>query len=289
MGDSPDELLPWSYSNPKLDEDAQKLETYDDPTTISKCITGRKSWFTKAVNMVTNDKKYASSTNVQGKQSLDRYEKTLDFLENRMGMLVNAYRRILALQDERHQQQRYAEFDILLASYQTSRDVIDALIDAASPATPDVARPPPENAERDSSVQKCVSDLKPQLLTETTKAHLVFDFAEKLKVYFSAAGIIKRPLTEQHQYLRSFLSSQLWALIRDRINPEMPIFMDRTQQGYIRGEINSCIELLLEEFKMLIQSILFSVSYKLFDFVVGVVESAFRKVASVWDRIFTSV
>ena len=61
MGDSPDELLPWSYSNPKLDEDAQKLETYDDPTTISKCITGRKSWFTKAVNMVTNDKKYASS------------------------------------------------------------------------------------------------------------------------------------------------------------------------------------------------------------------------------------
>ena len=81
---------------------------------------------------------------------------------------------------------------------------------------------------------------------------MVFDFAEKLKVYFSAAGIIKRPLSEQHQYLRSFLSSQLWALIRDRIHPELPIFMERTQRGYIRGEINSVIELILEEFKMLI-------------------------------------
>ena len=47
------------------------------------------------------------------------------------------------------------------------------------------------------------------------------------------------------------MSIQLWSLIRDRITPEMPVFLDTDAPNYIDGEENSVIELLHSEFRRL--------------------------------------
>ena len=100
--------------------------------------------------------------------------------------------------------------------------------------------------------QKSALDtLKPQGISEESLPHTLFDFSERLRIYMNANGILKLPFDEQRQVARSFLSTQLWNLIRDRITPNMPVFMAKDDQNYFEGEENSVIELLHSEFRRL--------------------------------------
>ena len=93
--------------------------------------------------------------------------------------------------------------------------------------------------------------LKPNNLTEESLPQQFFDFNERLNIYMSANGILQLTFAEQRQIARSFLSTQLWNLIRDRITPNMPVFMAKDDQNYHEGEENSLMELLENEFRRL--------------------------------------
>jgi len=145
------------------------------------------------------------------------------------------------------------DFEKLEKVYQEGRDIIDRLLATADP-TPKV----PSGADAlaianpNKGLSKGTLDtLKPNNLTEESLPQQFFDFNERLNIYMSANGILQLTFAEQRQIAHSFLSTQLWNLIRDRITPNMPVFMAKDDQNYLEGEENSLMELLEKEFRRL--------------------------------------
>ena len=168
-----------------------------------------------------------------------------------MAMVVNAYRRILQV-IVLDKQTFMTQFEEVEKVYYQARDIIDNLLALADPNPKVTQAAASNNAASNKGLSKSALDtLKPEGITEQSLPHTVFDFSERLRIYMNANGILQLPFAEQRQIARSFLSSQLWSLIRDRITPEMPVFLDTDAPNYIDGEENSVIELLHSEFRRL--------------------------------------
>ena len=241
-------VIPWHFYNTKTLEDAQSLSTVKDQAELERKITARRGWVTKGLNRIELDKKYHEQFKIQGKESQSRFTESKTFLEVRMAMLVNAFRRIITI-IVLDKQTFMDQFDEVQEAYFKGRNVIDALIDWATPRQSVSAVP---NAAIPKGLSKGTLDtLKPQNINENSLPQTLFDFNERLRIYMSANGILQLAKQEQQQIARSFLSVQLWNLIRDRITPEMPIFMDKGDEHYIDGEENSMMELLENEFRRL--------------------------------------
>ena len=126
------EIIPWDYSSSKIDTDATYLCTITEEAKLGFSITSRKSWLTQAVNRVTKDETFAKTFKLKGTQTQNRYKDTLHFLEERMAMLVNAYRRRLQLFPLLHTE-TLTDFDKHYDTYWKCRDIIDQLIANANP------------------------------------------------------------------------------------------------------------------------------------------------------------
>ena len=245
------DIIPWEYTSTKLDKDVETISKIKEEGKISFCISSRKGWLTQAFNRVKNDDEFNKKFNLKGTQTHNRYKDTLHFLEERMGMIVNIYRRYLQLFPLLHQDTLEA-FNKLAETYWHSRDILDKLLDSVNSSftTAPVSAP-----FQNDSVPKVASELKPNLLTENSMPQSFVDWTEKLQVYFSANKLLARPISEQIQYARSFMSSQLWHLVRDKITPDMPVFKDRMDTTYVEYELNSLIEVLDKEFLRLYPTI----------------------------------
>ena len=239
------DIIPWKYSSTKIDKDVDYICSINEETKLGFCISSRKAWLTQAFNRVTKDEIYSKAFKIKGTQSHNRYKDTLQFLEERMGMLVNAYRRHLQL-FPLVQKTTLDEFTKIEDTYWKNRDVLDQLLDSTDSTV--CTAPAPTSSSTNDSVPKAASELKPDQLTENSMPQAFVDWVDKAKVYFSANKLLARPNSEQIQYARSFMSSQLWHLVRDKITPEMPVFKDKTDASYVENEMNCLIDVLEKEF-----------------------------------------
>ena len=89
-----DELIPWHFYNAKTLEDANVLRQVSDLNDLQRRATARKGFVTRALNRISGDKAYHDKFKLKGKQSHARYDESRMFLEVRMAMIVNVYRRI---------------------------------------------------------------------------------------------------------------------------------------------------------------------------------------------------
>ena len=240
------EIIPWEYTSSKLDKDEEELLKNREEAKLSLSISARKGWFTQALNRVKKDDEFNRKFNLKGTQTHNRYKDTLHFLEERMGMLVNAYRRYLQL-FPLLQEKTLEEFNNLADTYWKSRDILDTLLDCTDTSISAPA-PNPTFSNINDSVPKAASELKPSVLTEHSLPQTFVDWTEKLQVYFTANKLLARPISEQIQYARSFMSQQLWQLIRDHITPTLPVFKDKMDTTYVDSEMNCLIDVLDREF-----------------------------------------
>ena len=244
-----DELIPWHYYSTKTLEDAKVLNKVTDLPDLQRRATSRRGGVTKALNRINRDKEYYDKFNLRGKQSHSRYEDTKAFLDERMGMVVNIYRRILqVIQLDKATFEK--EFEEVSKAYFDGRNVIDALLDFSDPS-PSKSQVQAAAAPNKGLAKATLEVLKPDRITEESLPQTFFDFNERLHTYMSANGILQISLQDQRQIARSFMSTQLWNLIRDRITANMPVFMDKDSEKYIEGEQNSLMELLELEFRRL--------------------------------------
>ena len=241
------EIIPWKYSSTKIDNDALELLKLkvEDETTLSHRISARKGWFSRAMERIAKDEEYHKKFGITGKQSHNRYKETLQFLEERFSMLTNGYRRYLQLFPM--QQDRMMEaFQTHVDTYWNCRDIMDRLLDSTDTETVNNTKLLTNNTRE--IVPKVTQSLAPNQLTEVATPQIFVDWCERLQVYFGANSILNRPFSEQMQYARSFMSSQLWFLIRDKITPDMPVFLAKTDATYIDQELNCLIDILEREF-----------------------------------------
>ena len=91
------ELIPWDYSSTKICDDAAKVSQITDTNKLALSVTARKGWLTRALKRVKADEEYNRLFNIKGKQTHNRYKDTLQNLEERMAMLINAFRRQMQL------------------------------------------------------------------------------------------------------------------------------------------------------------------------------------------------
>ena len=243
-----EEQIPWHFYNTKSLEDAQELSKVTDLNDLQRRAVSRKGFVTRAINRIENDKNYFEAIKVQGKQSHARFEESRNFLEVRMVMVVNVYQRIL-LVVPLDKQTFMKEFDAIAKTYYEAMNVIDALLDSTDTKSKQDSAGV-NNAGSFKGLSKGTLDqLKPDTITEQSLPQTFYDFNERLQIYMNANGILKLGLDEQRQIARSFLSAQLWNLIRDKITPTMPVFMDKTDARYKAGEDNSLMDLLEHEFR----------------------------------------
>ena len=248
MDEYADQLIPWHYYNQKTLEDAKILDQVTDLNDLQRRATARKGFVTRALNRISGDKTYHDKFKLKGKISYARYEESRNFLEVRMAMVVNVYRRIYqVVQLDKPSFEK--DFEEILKVYFDGKNIIDALMDWSDPTPSQV--PTAAAAPNKGLAKATLEVLKPDRITEESLPQTFFDFNERLHTYMSANGILQITLQEQRQIARSFMSSQLWNLIRDRITPEMPVFMDKNSEKYIEGEENSLMELLELEFRRL--------------------------------------
>ena len=247
--DYAEELIPWHYSSAKLRADAELLREVKEQKDMDRRITARKGWVTRALDKIQLDQEYDSKFQLKGKEVYERYNDSKTYLEERMGMLVNAYRRqlqIIVFDKETYM----SDFDAVLTKYQGGIDIIVKICIAANPTpvqTPTVGVQVPQKGLSKGTLDT----LKPNNISENSLPHTLIDFSERLKIYMNANGILQLSFPEQRQIARSFMSTQLWNLIRDRITPAMPVFMNTDDENYIEDEENSVMELLQNEFRRL--------------------------------------
>ena len=246
--DYAEEIIPWPYSSAKLRADAELLREVTEQKDLDRRITARKGWVTRAIDRVKSDQTYDLTFNLKGKEAYERYNDSKNYLEERMGMLVNAFRRML--QVIMLDKQTYMDqFDAVCKNYQKGMDIIIRLCTAAdsNPLTPAAG----VQVQQKGLSKGTLDTLKPNNISENSLPHTLFDFSERLKIYMNANGILQLAFPEQRQIARSFMSTQLWNLIRDRITPAMPVFMNTDDENYIEDEENSVMELLQNEFRRL--------------------------------------
>ena len=252
--DTLEELIPWNFYTTKTVADCQLLAKVNDQNDLERRITARKGWITKALNRVQADKEWFERTKLTGKQPYARFLETRTWLDERMAMVVNAYRRILQV-IVLDKQTFMSQFEEVEKIFYQARDIIDNLLALTDP-NPKLTQAAASNASNTANTnvglsKSALDTLKPQGISEESLPHTLFDFSERLRIYMNANGILKLPFDEQRQVARSFLSTQLWNLIRDRITPNMPVFMDRGDSNYLDGGENSVMELLHNEFRRL--------------------------------------
>ena len=205
--DYAEELIPWHYSSAKLRADAELLREVKEQKDMDRRITARKGWVTRALDKIQLDQEYDSKFQLKGKEVYERYNDSKTYLEERMGMLVNAYRRqlqIIVLDKQTYM----ADFDAVLPKYQGGIDIIVKICIAANPTpvqTPTVGVQVPQKGLSKGTLDT----LKPNNISENSLPHTLIDFSERLKIYMNANGILQLPCAEQRQVARSFLSSQL--------------------------------------------------------------------------------
>ena len=246
-----DEIIPWHFYNAKIIEDGELLSKVKDLNDIERRITARKGWMTRALERVKADKVWSEEFKLTGSGPFARFKKTKAVLEERMAMIVNVYRRVLQIAIMNQQPFKDA-FDAINANYIKGCDIMDRLIALADPNLKTDASNSSNNASSNLGLSKSALDtLKPHGISEESLPHTVFDFSERLQIYMNANGIFKLSFPEQRQIARSFMSTQLWNLIRDRITPKMPVFMNKEDPNYYDGGENSVMELLHNEFRRL--------------------------------------
>ena len=92
-----EEQIPWHFFNTKTLRDGEELAKVGDLTDLQARAISRRGYVTRALKRIQSDKEYFEKIRVQGKQSHARYEESRSFLELRMAMVVNVYRRILQI------------------------------------------------------------------------------------------------------------------------------------------------------------------------------------------------
>jgi len=248
--DLTEEIIPWHFYSTRVNTDADLLKQVNDQRDLERRITARKGWITKALDRVKADKAYHEQFKLKGKEQHARYIDTKNYLEERMAMVVNAFRRILQVV-VLDKQTFFNQFDEIAKRYYEGMDTLGVLITQSDP------NPTPQSTPAGAQVQSkglskgTLDTLKPQSIDEKSLPHTLFDFSERLKIYMNANGIFQLPFPEQRQIARSFMSTELWNLIRDRITPNMPVFMDTDAENYFEGDENSVIEVLQKEFRRL--------------------------------------
>ena len=238
-----DNIIPWHFTSTHTDIDREKILLIDDKRKLDHSIIARHGWLTKAAKRVLADEEFDKKFNLKGKQTNNRYKDTLNNLDERMTVLVNGYRRYIQLFPD-EQDDIMEKFNTASKTYWNSRDILDRLLDStAEPIVP--IRP--TNVDKDI-VPKAASMLAPNQLTEQSTPQMFTEWCDRTQVYMSANGLLKRPNIEQIQYVRSFMSSQLYHLIRDKITHNLPVFMDKNDDQYVQNETNCVIDILEREF-----------------------------------------
>jgi len=92
--DTIDEIIPWHFFNAKTLEDAEELSKIKDQKDLERRLSARKGWLTKALERVKADRDWNFQFKLTGKEPYARFNETKTFLEVRMAMLVNTYRRL---------------------------------------------------------------------------------------------------------------------------------------------------------------------------------------------------
>ena len=240
-----DEIIPWHFSSTHSETDKQKVLLIEDKTRLTFSINARRGWLTKAGKRVLADEEFDKKFKLKGKQTNNRYKDSLDNLEERMAVLVNGYRRYLQL-FPLEVNTVMDEFNTSAETYWSSRDILDRLLDSTAEVVVS-NRPPTNNAERDN-IPKAATMLAPNQLTESSTPQAFGEWCDRLKIYMSANGLLKRPNDEQIQYARSFMSSQLFHLVRDKVTTNLPVFLEKDDATYLQNEMNCLIDILDKEF-----------------------------------------
>ena len=243
------EVIPWQFCNTKIVEDADLLKQVKELNDIERRITARKGWLTRSMERIQDDKEWNEKFHLTSKEAFARFTDSKAFMEERMAMLVNAFRR--AIQIAIAPKPYIEQYEYIVKTYSTARNVIDRLISEADPNQKTNASASNNITPNQGLSKSALDTLKPNGISEESLPHTVFDFSERLQIYMNANGIFKLTFPEQRQVARSFMSTQLWNLIRDRITPNMPVFMDRGDSNYLDGGENSVMELLHNEFRRL--------------------------------------